>query len=344
MRANNTERIGVYAVGYIFSSEIDWIFREQKEVDVGIDALIEESVNSNPTGKFLAAQIKTGLGNFYVTKDTLTYYISHIHYQYWLNLSIPIILIAHLPSSKETLWEYITEVNIKPTDKKWKIEIPKSKHLNKNSKTQLEEIINGDYDQKYFQEISKGELSELELEKLTSTINSFQESESSLLKMAAILKNLGSETHKSTDQINEFVFLGYSDQDKKVKSLVKRYSQKLNLYAKQLDNEIKIFAEYFSEGIRSYEKLAYIYLSIYKDYMELRKTNEVMTEMENAIDGVLEGLIIMRDETSGLPRKYFHLKKARKNLLESTEQIIQEMKTAKKMTSNFRLKLEEILN
>jgi len=344
MRANNTERIGVYATGYIFSSEIDWVFREQKEVDVGIDALIEESIDSNPTGKFLAAQIKTGLGNFSESSDKLTYYISNVHYYYWMNLSLPIILIAHLPNTKKTLWEFITEKTVRPTKKKWKIEIQKIKILNSNSKPELTRIINGDYDTIYYEETTKGEISDSELKKLLEGIISIQGSEKSLFKLTSIIEDLGTVTRENTNKVNEYVSLGYSDQDKKVKSLIKKYSQNLTSFSKKLDKEILVFAEKFSDGIQSYEKLAHIYFEHTKDYKELRKTYEVIMQLEPAIDEALEGLIIMRDEISGLPRKYSHLKKARLSLLESTEQIIQEMNISKLMSYEFSQKLDKVLN
>ena len=71
MRDSNTERIGVFTTGLIFTKKLKWVFREQPIVDVGIDALVEEVKESNPTGKFIAVQIKTGSGNFHEKNDAL---------------------------------------------------------------------------------------------------------------------------------------------------------------------------------------------------------------------------------------------------------------------------------
>ena len=99
MRYNKTERLGVIETDRIVTEEIGWIFREQPIIDVGLDAIIEEVINDEPTGKFLALQIKTGEGNFHKTEKSLTHYVSNIHYNYWLSLSIPIIIIASLVST-----------------------------------------------------------------------------------------------------------------------------------------------------------------------------------------------------------------------------------------------------
>ena len=63
-RYRKTERLGVVETDRIVTKYLGWIFREQPVVDVGIDALIEESEEGYPKGRFLAAQIKTGKGNF----------------------------------------------------------------------------------------------------------------------------------------------------------------------------------------------------------------------------------------------------------------------------------------
>ena len=59
-RYTPTERIGINEVEKVIIKNIGWIFREQPIADVGIDAIIEQVENGEPTGKFIALQIKTG--------------------------------------------------------------------------------------------------------------------------------------------------------------------------------------------------------------------------------------------------------------------------------------------
>ncbi|MCV9927235.1 DUF4365 domain-containing protein [Flavobacterium sp. LS1R49] len=84
-RFDPTERIGVNATERIITKNIGWIFREQPIADVGLDAIIEQVENGEPTGKFIAIQIKSGVGNFYKTEKLLTYYVTNVHYNYWLS-------------------------------------------------------------------------------------------------------------------------------------------------------------------------------------------------------------------------------------------------------------------
>ncbi|MFZ1571088.1 MAG: DUF4365 domain-containing protein [Thiolinea sp.] len=133
LRHNPTERLGVIAADYAITSHLNWIFREQPIADVGIDAIIEECIDSDPTGYFLAAQIKSGESNFYITDNAIFYYISNVHYNYWLNLNIPIILIAHLPKYNLIYWQKIDTTTIIKTKSQWKLKIPKTNLIDKKS-------------------------------------------------------------------------------------------------------------------------------------------------------------------------------------------------------------------
>ncbi len=125
-RYNNTERLGVLAVESIVVKSLNWIFREQPISDMGIDAHIEYVIDGTPTGRLVAVQIKTGSSHFTDKKDTLIYYGKNVHLEYWCGHSLPVLLIAHLPSSDETFWTLIEKSSITLTKSAWKIEIHKS--------------------------------------------------------------------------------------------------------------------------------------------------------------------------------------------------------------------------
>lgn len=140
---NITERKGVNEVERIFLEEFNWIFREQAISDMGIDAHIEIVHNGKPTGKLISLQIKTGESHFVNDDNKLTYYGKNRHLEYWTNHSLPVLLIAHLPNSKETYWALVSPKNITQTPKAWKIEIPKSQLLNADFKLDLIKLGEG---------------------------------------------------------------------------------------------------------------------------------------------------------------------------------------------------------
>lgn len=142
-RYNETERIGVSAIESIVACELKWIFREQMIADMGIDAQLELVDDGHPTGKLVGLQIKTGAGNFTVKDDCLVYYGNNTHREYWINHSLPVILVAHLPETKETIWAHVVSENIEETPKGWKISIPRANVFGGEKKSQLSRIFEG---------------------------------------------------------------------------------------------------------------------------------------------------------------------------------------------------------
>ncbi len=140
-RHNPKERIGVHKVALFFEENFNWIFREQTVVDVGIDALIEKSYNGEPRGKFIAAQIKSGSGNFHKGENGYVYYISKVHFYYWTNLDLPVLLLGYFPEESAIYWEVITPKTVKRTKKKWKLELPFNKKLSCDSYNEIDQII-----------------------------------------------------------------------------------------------------------------------------------------------------------------------------------------------------------
>lgn len=140
MRYNPTERLGVIEVSYIVTKDLGWIFREQSVVDIGIDAIIEQVENNDPTGKFIAVQVKSGLGHFHRTSEALTLYVSNIHYNYWTNSNLPVILIAHIPN-EATYWQELSKKSLEPSKTRWKVEIPLAKKLNKSAVKSINKVI-----------------------------------------------------------------------------------------------------------------------------------------------------------------------------------------------------------
>lgn len=343
MRDSNTERIGVYASALIFTKDIKWVFREQTIVDVGIDALIEESIDGNPTGQFIAAQIKTGLGNFHESINYLTYYVTNIHYNYWLNFNLPVILIAHLPNTEETIWELINERSLQSTDKQWKIKIPKSKHLNKDSLKELSNIIQDIGQDEFITELDSGIISDKLLLEITSELSHIDEARKSLTKITTIITDLGSGTSVYRERINHFATIGLNQNDKRVKISIKKYAEFINGVTRKLNIEIYTISLDFSIGFRAYEKLMKIDFELNKNYKSLQETFDTMIDLQLAIDDAIDGIKIMRNEASTLPNNFAHLKKAKNKFIDTVNQLLNEFKIAKEISLEFIKNIEKIL-
>ena len=140
----NTDRIGVFGVGQIVQSDLRWIFREQVTSDYGIDAQIEVVDGATVTGKLIAAQIKSGPSHFRRTTGGWWFYPKANHLEYWLDHSLPVIVVFYDPETKKSYWESVNPTKLLPTSKGGKkLFIPEFKELSQTSKNELAGLAEG---------------------------------------------------------------------------------------------------------------------------------------------------------------------------------------------------------
>lgn len=136
----HTERIGVGLV-QIAVERLGQIFREQNAHDYGIDAHMELTENGKATGRLLGLQIKTGDSYF---QDTIgadfIFRGDDSHLDYWLNHSLPILMVICNPKTNNIYWQVISNTTVQKTKKAWKIRIPKNRSIDQSSMLQLNEL------------------------------------------------------------------------------------------------------------------------------------------------------------------------------------------------------------
>jgi hypothetical protein len=126
--------------------------REQLIADMGIDAHIE-LVEEEPTGRLIAVQVKTGRGNFTESTETFIYYGDLTHLSYWIDHSLPVILVAHFPDNDTTLWVAVNEHTVERTKKAWRIAIPKDNVLSPVTKAAIVQLFHGTPAQQRFRKL-----------------------------------------------------------------------------------------------------------------------------------------------------------------------------------------------
>ena len=124
-----TERIGVHQVALTLLEKYKWIEREQYVADFGIDTQVEIVENSNPTGLLYSIQVKAGESYLRGNSNFIIYYPSEKHKNYWLNHSLPVILIICDIKTTKKYWTFVNRETVKLTKDGWKIEIPRTSLL-----------------------------------------------------------------------------------------------------------------------------------------------------------------------------------------------------------------------
>lgn len=136
------DRIGVQTVGDQFE-RAGYIFREQAISDYGIDAHVELVDNGDATGKLIAIQIKSGPSWFTKEKsEGFTYNGDSEHLTYWLEHSLPVLIVLCDTEKSQCFWQAITPENVIYTKKAWKIIVPKIQKINVGMDVDLKRLVN----------------------------------------------------------------------------------------------------------------------------------------------------------------------------------------------------------
>ena len=133
---------GVRLVERIVSDEIHWIFRDLRKNDLGVDGqieLVDEKLRG--TGRLLSVQIKCGKSLFNeTTEQGFVFRGDRKHLNYWLQHSLPIIVIICDPETNLCYWQEVSSANTVPLEKGWKMIIPYQNILSAQSEDELQRI------------------------------------------------------------------------------------------------------------------------------------------------------------------------------------------------------------
>ncbi len=342
MRHNHIERLGVVQTDLIVTKELLWIFREQPIVDVGIDGLIEQSEDQNPTGKFLAVQIKSGKSHFHITKTHIIYYVSNIHYHYWLNLDLPIILVAHFPETEQTYWEQINKQSLKKARKRWKLEIPVNQLFNQSAKTKLTQILDDKTHNHAVLELFRGKVSSETIFDIVEDTECIGDSADVIIKIAKIITELRGKTEAFNAKLRMYVEQGLSDKSPQVIAGIKGFSKNLNIISRRLERETDIYTELYSHGLLAFEQMSILSHKLSMSTDEFKFAFDKFIGISKSIDYALQGIGTMRSGIAKLPTQFTVLKASKNLLLEVVDMLIYEFTESKMMTDQIESRLRDI--
>ena len=333
-RYSPIERLGVNETERIVLKELVWIFREQPVVDVGIDALIEQVKDGNPTGKFLAVQIKTGESHFSLSKEKVIFYPTNVHCNYWLSTDIPMILIAHLPKGEKTYWQYISWDNIQKTKKGgWKLEIPKEQELNKNAKRELSRILSKKGKRNIIVDLYTGKMTSESVFNANENIDFMKETTICINNIKEIVDTF---QEKHLDFYNNLIKASDINSLElkicKMKSIINVFVKKIDIYSERLEREVYLYSKCHAIAIYAYEHTILFNYLLSQDKDELESMIKILTDLHDSAKDSLAFVKSIQVNKLNLPDKHPVLREA-KLILENAISRFDE--TRKRMTTEF---------
>lgn len=133
-RSQQIGRSGEAYVDRFVTDVLGWVYRSvHLEADFGIDGFVDVTTDGHVTGRSLAVQIKCG--DSYTSKRTgggIRYEGGNQHLNYYLNQSVPVILIVLSSDCTEGYWVEFDVDRTNETAAGWWIEVPKRNVLDQS--------------------------------------------------------------------------------------------------------------------------------------------------------------------------------------------------------------------
>jgi hypothetical protein len=140
-----TGNAGEYFVGVVVEHDLQWIYRLQIKNDYGIDAHIETTRGRDALGRLIGLQIKTGPKWFKEpVEDGWTFRPEPRHVKYWLNHSLPVLVVLVDLEKKAAWWARVSEDAVESTRKGLKMVVPSDQLLGAKSVPALESLADAD--------------------------------------------------------------------------------------------------------------------------------------------------------------------------------------------------------
>lgn len=122
-----TNRRSVALTETVVLDDLEWLFRSQETSDFGIDAHVEITKDEQATGELIALQIKGGPSAFKSpTEDGWYFPVTAKHADYWLNHSLPVLLVLADLNSRRCFWQVIDSNTLMSTGKNFKVLVPRA--------------------------------------------------------------------------------------------------------------------------------------------------------------------------------------------------------------------------
>ncbi|QKW23991.1 DUF4365 domain-containing protein [Kitasatospora sp. NA04385] len=137
---------GVTHVQLAVQDGLQWLFREQPTEDYGIDAHVEVVDGEEVRGRLLALQIKSGESFFgEATRGGWWFRPDAEHVQYWLNHSLPVVVVLYEPRDRVCYWQTVSRETLQRTrGDGWRLLIPRGQVLDETAAPALREAADGD--------------------------------------------------------------------------------------------------------------------------------------------------------------------------------------------------------
>lgn len=338
-RFNTNEHIALYKVGLIVLSDLGWVYRTQPVGDVGMDALVEETLEGNPSGRFLMFQVKSGLADGYEDKLNYYLYLTQTHYQYYTNVEMPVIIVLCFPHNQIAHWSVLNESSIRKTPSKFKVALSKNKQLGKPSIQELTALLDQWTEVK---RTSQGlQVHKRSIDELLHDAHGLENCVPHLLSIAEAQRAFSSTTEGLTKKVTEFAQRRLTHESLQLKQTHSQFNRALLNLAKAINLHTHSFVDAFTLSGSAIENLLQLFLPhIPPEFPEAQTLLDSMIGLRTEMDSALPKVESLLRTVELFPTSYRLIRPGRNEATKAIDYLVNELRASRSLLGRSILLLE----
>lgn len=195
-------------------------------------------------GRFIMVQVKSGLGNVHEAKNNFTYYLTAVHYEYYMRVAMPVILTLYIPGERTVVWAPINRRTVGPARLQWKLTISKHDVLQAGSTEELVRIL--DTFRKDDAYALLDEIKSRSLDELIEDAALLPKSTQALLAIAGVHRAFADRMKELLAELDACIARRLGFDSPQIKNIFVSFNKALLVFAKDQKPFIQEFVEYFS--------------------------------------------------------------------------------------------------
>lgn len=282
-------------------------------------------------------QVKSGKGNVHESTSAFTYYMTNIHYEYFMRVQMPVVLVLYSPEERCAWWNSINNSTVQPTSSEWKLDLPKHQMLNAESRSALSRLLD-DFPK-----------SRAILQHGTTKIRSESELLSDVTKLSTVSTHISAVSasqlefnkgiRRVTQDLRRYTSLGLLESSKEIQGSLTRANALFTRLSTSLDANIKYYTESFTTSCSALEVL--IQIREYDNYLlpEYPSLLASIKVLRSSLDTTIPEVETFLSTTEELPN-FVKISRGRAQVIRAIDNMAKELRDSRSLVTRLILLVE----
>lgn len=286
-------------------------------------------------------QVKSGRGNVGENAEGFTYYMSNVHYEYYMRVEMPVVFVLYLPDDRIANWVLISQATLEATQTRWKLSIPRNQLLNESSKPVFTEILDEFYTRKMAS--SSALAHRRSIAELTEDLGRIGEARIHLESIASAQTTFNASIGRVTKDLARYNSKGLIANSREITSAIARANSLFQHLAQALNQSIARYADSFSRSGTALEIIIQQYGHEQDLAPEFPSVLITFRGLREALDSAMLEVGVLLTVVEGLTTDFPSFRPGRANAISAIDNLATELRDSRSLLTRLILLIESRL-